>query len=241
MISELKSNMTNWLRDQKKWKRIIVPFFVLAAIFVVTRNIDLGSYLQDVQKWILEFGTWGPIAYILLYVVAMLLFLPGTPFTILAAFLFGSLWGFVTMVAATTLSAAVGFLIARYAAKETLLRRMPNEDFVAYLTGLVEQNHRIAIPFIRLMPVFPFSVNNYALGLTRISFWSYILFSELVFIPMNAVLVLGANAFYGILVGGEVSWWLMGLTAAAGLLVLGLGFAGKKVFGKARPAGLKAS
>jgi uncharacterized membrane protein YdjX (TVP38/TMEM64 family) len=94
----------------------------------------------------------------------------------------------------------------------------------------VEENHWLAIPFVRIMPFFPFAINNYALGLTRIRFWSFLLVSEIVFIPMTAVLVFGASALYSAMVRGEISWWLILGSIGAGLVVLLLGMAGKRRF-----------
>ncbi len=134
------------------------------------------------------------------------------------------------MVIASTLAAASAFLVARYAAQrrvEEMLSR--TGTFQKFLT-IVEENPLISIVFVRITPFFPFAINNYALGLTKISFWSYLLYSELVFIPMNAVLVLGAFAIYRAMIRGEVSWILIGTTAAAGVLVLVLGRAAKRTF-----------
>ena len=95
---------------------------------------------------------------------------------------------------------------------------------------LVEGNHRTAITFFHVMPVFPFSITNYAFGLTRISFWSFFLYSEIVFIPMNALLVLGARAIYLAAVQGEISWGILLPTVAAGVFILALGYFGKRAF-----------
>ncbi len=220
-----------WLTDRGNWLKIILPLLLIAALFIAGRLIEVDKYLQDVQQWVRSFGKWGPVVYTLIYVGAMLLLLPGTPFTVLAAFLFGFAWGFFTMVVATTLAASAAFLIARYLARRAVEERLAGTETFRKLRAMVEKNRRIAIPFVRLMPFFPFAINNYALGLTRISFWSYLLWSEVVFLPMNAVLILGAGAIYRALVLGEVSWWLIGLTVGAGLLVLAIGIAAKRALG----------
>ena len=74
------------------------------------------------------------------------MFLPGTPFTILAAFLFGGLGGFLTMVAATSVSATVAFLSARYIARDTVEKRvMQVEEFKKFKT-MMEENYWFAFP-----------------------------------------------------------------------------------------------
>ncbi len=220
-------------RRRLRWSALVL---VIAVLIVAGRLIGIDTYLQALQRWIWSFGHWGPVVYVLLYVAATLVLLPGTPLTILAALLFGALWGFVTMTAATTLAAAAGFLIARYLARRRVEQRLGGTDSFRRLRQMTERNQWIAIPFVRLMPVFPFALNNYALGLTRISFWRYLLWSELIFMPMNAVYVIGAGALYRAMIRGEVSWLLIGISAGAGILVLGLGILGKRLMREPVPS-----
>jgi len=216
-----------WVDDHKK---ILLPALLVAALFVAGRLLDMNAYLQAIQKWMWQFGSWGPIVFVGLYVAAMLVLLPGTPFTVLAAFLFGNLWGFATMMAATTLAATLAFVMARYLARDKVERRLAHLQTLEQLKEMVEENNWFAIPFIRLMPIFPFGVNNYAFGLTNISYIRYILLSLTVFIPMNAAMVLGANSLYAALTGGDISWPIMGGAAASALLILAIGYAGKRMF-----------
>lgn len=192
-----------WLGKGKNWRRVVIPLVILAVLFVIGRLIEVDRYLQILQQWMWGMGPWGPLVFVGIYIGAMLLLMPGTPFTIAAAFLFGTSKGFFIMVAASTFSAVISFLIARHAARKSLEARFADTPNFHKIREMVEQNHRIAIPFIRLMPFFPFAINNYALGLTRISFWSYLFYSELVFLPMNAVLVFGAYAIYQAAVVGK--------------------------------------
>ena len=214
----------------KRWLRLGLILAVIAGLFVAGRLVEVEQYLSLGREWILGLGPWGPAAYVVIYVVATLLFLPGTPFTVLAALLFGVGWGYLIMMVATSLSAVIAFFIARYGAKATVEAHLGSTALFKRLKRLVEEDRRFVIPAIRFLPMFPYSFNNYALGLTAISFRSYLLWSELVFIVMNAVLVLGANALYRALILGESSWWLIGGATAAGLLVLVVGYTVKRNF-----------
>lgn len=217
----------------RPYLKLIIPLILAGGLFAAGRFMDLNHHLHGIQKWIWQFGSWGPIVFVAIYVAAMLVLLPGTPFTILAAFLFGNLWGFLTMMAAGTLAAAVAFLMARYLARDTVARMLSDVQSLEKLKQLIEANNWFVIPFIRLMPIFPFAVNNYAFGLTDVSFMRYMVLSLVVFIPMNAAMVLGANSLYAALTGGEVSWPIMGGAAAAAVLILGIGYAGKRLFARA--------
>lgn len=203
------------------WKPV-AAILVVSGLFVVGRLLEIHQYLQHLQEAVAGLGALAPVAYGLIFVIATLLFLPGTPFTVIAALLFEPWLAFLVMVAATTVTAILAFVIARYFARSALEERLAGVEIVDRLTGLAEDNYRTTIPFMRVLPFFPFAVNNYALGLTRIPFWSYLLYSEIVFIPMNAVLVFGARALYRMAVRGETAWPLLAITTAAGLLLVAL-------------------
>ena len=231
MAPNKKGRLRRWLKDRRNWTRILVPLVLVVALFVAARTIDLDQYLETVRKWVWQFGPWGPVAFIGIYVTAVLFLFPGLPLTFVAAFIFGSLRGYLIMVAASSLAAISGFLVARYLAREILERRIRGFESFQKLMDIVEENQWLAIPFLRLMPIFPFALNNYALGLTRVPFWRYLLFSEIIFLPMNAVWVFGANSLYSAMTSGEVSWGVAGAASGAGLLLLVLGYAAKRTFG----------
>lgn len=232
MVTNKSERIKNWVTNKKNWKLILGPLLIVATLFVAARTVDLNQYLEIVRNWVWQFGPWGAVAFVTMYIAATLFFLPGLPFTLMAAFLFGSFKGFLIMVAASNLTAVAGFMIARYVARKAFEHRIRSIESFHKLKVIVEKNQWLAIPFIRLMPIFPFSLNNYALGLMRISFWRYLLFSEIIFIPMNAVWVFGANTLYYAVTSGNVSWKIMGGATAAGLLVLAIGYAGKRAFGQ---------
>ena len=171
--------------------------------------------------------------FVVFYVAATLVCVPGTPFTLLSPLLFGPLTAFVVMVVASGGSAAGGFLIARYVARETLTERLRETEGFARLSRLVAAHDWIVIPFFRIVPVAPFAVVNYGFGLTEIPFWRYLLWTEVAMIPVNAVLILGADAFYLAAIRGTVSWPLVAAAVAAAVLVAALAAVGLRKLGRA--------
>src|SRR5262249_40152870 len=104
------------LSDRRKrswWPFVTFGVFLLAAV-IVGLFVDVSRHLHVVQAWADALGTLAPVAYIVVYVVATLIGLPGTPITLLAPFLFGVVPAILIMVVGSILSAAFGFLIARY-------------------------------------------------------------------------------------------------------------------------------
>jgi uncharacterized membrane protein YdjX (TVP38/TMEM64 family) len=199
---------------------------------VVGRAIDVGSHLKAAQGWTATLGVLAPAAFVVVYVVATLLGVPGMPFTLLSPFLFGVGPAFVVMVVGSALSAALAFLIARYLARDALVERLAGTDGFARLSALVEEHDWAVIPVLRILPIAPFAVVNYGFGLTGISFWRYFGWSELAMVPMNAVLVLGAGLLFDATTRGTASWPVLGAAAAAGLVLIGLAALGRKALAR---------
>jgi len=213
------------------WPLVAAGVFLLAMVGVA-HVVDVGSYLEAAQGWTAALGVLAPAVYVAVYVVATLIGVPGMPFTLLSPFLFGIGPAFVVMVAGSAISAALGFLIARYLARDALAERLAGTDGFARLSALVEEHDWAVIPVLRILPIAPFAVVNYGFGLTRISFWRYFGWSELAMIPMNAVLVVGAGLFVDAATRGTASWPLLGVAAAAAVVLVGLAALGRKALAR---------
>lgn len=133
------------------------------------------------QVWVEGAGAAGPILFMGLYAVATVLFLPGAVITLAGGALFGPLWGTLWNLTGATVGAALAFLIARYLGADWVARRAGprmqrlNDGVAAEGWGFVA--------FVRLVPLFPFNLLNYALGLTRISFLTYLLATWVFMLP----------------------------------------------------------
>ena len=213
------------------WPLVAAGGFLLAMV-VVGRAIDVGSHLEAAQGWTAALGVLAPAAFVVVYVVATLLGVPGMPFTLLSPLLFGVGPAFVVMVVGSALSAALAFLIARYLARDAFAERLADTDGFARLSALVEEHDWAVIPVLRILPIAPFAVVNYGFGLTGISFWRYFGWSELAMVPMNAVLVLGAGLLFDATARGTASWPLLGAAAAAALVLIGLAALGRKTLAR---------
>ncbi len=213
------------------WPLVVAGLFLL-AMAAVGRLIDVGSHLAAAQGWTATLGILAPAVFVLVYVGATLIGVPGVPLTLLSPFLFGIGRAFAVMVVASAISAALGFLIARYLARATLAERLASTDGFARLSTLVEKHDWAVIPVLRIVPIAPFAVVNYGFGLTGISFWRYFGWSELAMIPMNAVLVVGAGLVLDVTTRGTASWPLLGVTAAGALVLLGVAGLGRKALSR---------
>lgn len=136
---------------------------------------------EALDIWLSSFGIWAPIAYVALYAGATVLFVPGSLFTLAGGALFGPLWGTFLSLTGATLGAAIAFLIARYFAGDWVARK--SGGWLKRLIDGVEAEGWRFVAFVRLVPVFPFNLSNYALGLTRIGFAPYLVTSLVCMAP----------------------------------------------------------
>jgi uncharacterized membrane protein YdjX (TVP38/TMEM64 family) len=129
-------------------------------------------------------------------------------------------------------SAAAAFLIARYLARDAFVARLSGTPGFARLSALLEAHDWVVIPLLRILPLAPFAVVNYGFGLTTVTFGRYLAWSLAGMIPMNVVLVLGADLFYTAATRGSVPWPLVAGAIAAALLLAGLAAAGRRAFAR---------
>jgi uncharacterized membrane protein YdjX (TVP38/TMEM64 family) len=202
---------------------------VVLAMAVVGQSFDVGRHLDTAREWTAALGALAPAAYVVVYVAATLVGVPGLPFTVLSPFLFGPALAIGVMVVGSAVSAGLAFLIARFLARDLVSARLGATEGVARLAALVERHDWAVIPFLRIVPLAPFAVVNYGFGLTGISFWRYFGWSLLAMVPMNVLLVSGAGLVADAFHGGA-SWLLLAAAAvAAGALGL-LAAHGRRVF-----------
>ncbi len=185
---------------------------LIAAIVWTGMNSQHLS-VEAIRQWMNDAGPLAPLAFILLYALATVLFLPGSLLTLAGGALFGPLLGTAINLSGATLGATLAFLLARHLGSEWVERRAGG---IArrVLDGVNAEGWRF-VAFTRLVPVFPFNLLNYALGLTRIPLPAYILTTAVAMIPGAA-----AYTYLGYL-GREAAQGAQDLAGKA-LLALGL-------------------
>ena len=202
--------------------KILITVGVVAAVYLVLRYYGVTDEIRlenvpKIKTWVASFGRIAPLIYIGLYLVSTVFFLPGSPVTVLAGFVFGPLWGVFYASVASIISVSVAFLIARYVARDLVEGWVKdNAQFRKIDEQVEEQGWRILM-FTRLVPIFPFNLQNYAYGLTSIRFSTYVLVSAIFMLPGTAVFVQLGGAF----VSGEGNIWKTLLyLGIAGVLML---------------------
>lgn len=134
-----------------------------------------------IESTIRDLGPWAPLGHIALFAVGTVLFVPGALFGLAGGALFGPFWGALANLAGASLGAVAAFLIARYLAAGWVRRRAGGR-LERLIDGVEAEGWRF-VAFTRLVPLFPFNLLNYALGLTRIPLRSYVLATVLCMAP----------------------------------------------------------
>jgi uncharacterized membrane protein YdjX (TVP38/TMEM64 family) len=163
-----------------KWVRIVL-FLLLAAGIAVAINYRELFNAELLENWVKEAGSAGPAIYILIYAVGTLFFLPGSVLTLTGGALFGPVMGTFVNLTGATLGALGSFLIARYLAHDWVANKTGGR-IKTLMDGVENEGWRF-VAFVRLVPLFPFNLLNYALGLTGIKLVQYVVASYIFMVP----------------------------------------------------------
>ncbi|MCK5747540.1 MAG: VTT domain-containing protein, partial [Oricola sp.] len=163
--------------------------------------------------WLSGMGIWAPLVYVAIYAAGTVLFAPGAIFALAGGAMFGPLLGTFLNLTGATIGASIAFLIARYVAGDWV-KRKAGGNLKRLLDGVESEGWRF-VAFVRLVPLFPFNLSNYAFGLTHIPFISYAATSFITMAP-------GALAYTWLGHAGREALEGNGSAIRYGLLALGL-------------------
>lgn len=163
--------------------KIILATVVLAVVLLAFIFLPLREWMVAMVGWVRSLGSLGVVVYSLIYIVATVLVLPGSVLTLAAGFLYGPAWGTLLVSPVSVLSSTLAFLLGRSVARGWIQRRIANNDRFAAIDNAVAENGSKVVFLLRLSPIVPFALLNYALGLTRVRLRDYILASFLGMLP----------------------------------------------------------
>ncbi|XVE60738.1 hypothetical protein DITRI_Ditri05aG0151600 [Diplodiscus trichospermus] len=145
-----------------------------AAVGYVYRD-QINAFLNQFSTFIEGCGPAGYALFVAVYAGLEILAIPAIPLTMSAGLLFGSVIGTIIVSISGTVAASVAFLIARYFARERILKLVEgNKKFLAIDKAIGENGFRV-VTLLRLSPLLPFSLGNYLYGLTSVKFVPYVL------------------------------------------------------------------
>ncbi|MBT3790326.1 MAG: TVP38/TMEM64 family protein [Alphaproteobacteria bacterium] len=169
--------------------RLVVLVSLGAAMIWIWSMRDMFDS-QTMEAQISEFGMWAPIVFIAAYTIAVPLCLPGSLITLLAGALFGPVFGGIYALLGATIGATLSFLIARYIAGDLATSKFGGK--LGHIKEGVDAEGWRFVALVRLVPLFPFNILNYLMGLTAIPLKHYVLASFICMAPGT-----GAYAYAG--------------------------------------------
>lgn len=176
-------------RGAAAWWKPAAAALVLAALLLAAKTFDVAPRLQAALEWIARLGPGAPVAFAALYLVVTVALLPAWLLTLGGGVVFGVVKGVAIVSVSATLGAAAAFLIGRHFAREWISRKLAgNARFRAIDDAVAREGWKIVL-LVRLSPVLPFTLLNYAFGLTRVPFAHYVLASWIGMLPGTAMYV----------------------------------------------------
>src|SRR6266478_5068523 len=169
--------------------RLLLLVLAAVAVAAVLRFLPVNQWLLGFVAWIRGAGTAGMAVFLVAYVVACVLLLPGLVLTLGAGFAYGVAVGVPLVWVSANLGAAVAFLLGRTLARERIAARVAGNPRFAAIDRAVGREGLKIVLLTRLSPAFPFSLLNYAYGLTRVTFRDYVVGSLIGMIPGTAMYV----------------------------------------------------
>ena len=157
---------------------VAVAGLIAALIFLPT-----SRWALLLVEWVRATGAKGAIVYALAYVAATLLFLPGSILTAGAGFAYGPLWGVLLVSPVSVLASTLAFVVSRYVARTLISRRMEGHPRFAAIDAAIGESGFKIVLLLRLSPILPFNLLNYALGVTRVRLRDYVMASWLGMLP----------------------------------------------------------
>lgn len=157
-------------------KRVLAGLAVVAVLVaLVLAGRQAAAVVPRFAAWVESLGAIGPVVFMVGYVVATVAFVPGSLLTLAAGAIFGLLWGTVWVFIGATTGATAAFLVSRYIARSAVERRLSDSAKFEAIDRAIERRGLRVVLLLRLSPVFPFNLLNYALGLTRVRLRDYLL------------------------------------------------------------------
>jgi uncharacterized membrane protein YdjX (TVP38/TMEM64 family)/rhodanese-related sulfurtransferase len=197
---------------------LLALLLVAAALWVAANRQQINT--AAVGAWIEQLGSWSLVGYVAAYALATVMWVPGAIFGLAGGALFGPFLGTVLNLSGATLGATLAFLVARYVAGDRIERKTGGR-LKRFVAGVEAEGWRF-VAFVRLVPLFPFNLTNYALGLTRIPLHHYVLASLVCMAPGTIAYTWLGYAGRGMLAADadavRYGLWALGLLATIALL-----------------------
>lgn len=215
----------------KKHRKILIFVAAAAAVLVLNSIFGWSEYitgdgLELLKNTAKENILLASAVYVAVTVVGCVaLALPGVTFAVFAGLIFGPLWGTVLCSLATTIGAVLAFAAARYFLKDSVKpMAMKNKYIKKWLFDEGDKNQLFILMLTRLIPLFPYNLQNFAYGVTDIKLSVFTIGSLVFMLPGTAMYTIGTAG----IADSENRWLYLATAAVLAVSVTALGIIFKK-------------
>ena len=170
-------------------RRALLLGLVLATLLAGATALPLNTLLGEAIAWASRHPDGARVLFVLVYIVAAVLVVPGSILTLGAGFLFGLPLGVVLVSAGSVLGAAAAFLVGRFLARAWVAERIADLPRFRALDAATHHDGFMIVFLARLSPLFPYNLLNYGLGLTAVRFRDYFFATWIGMLPVTVVFV----------------------------------------------------
>jgi uncharacterized membrane protein YdjX (TVP38/TMEM64 family) len=200
----------------------ILFLVALIGLIIAGRFLPILEWVKHFAAWVAGAGWLGVLAFFGLYVAATVLGLPALPLTLAAGVIWGPLKGTLIVSPSSVAGASLAFLLGRTLLRDWVKEKTSSNARFAAMDEAVGREGWRMVALLRLSPVFPFNLLNYALGASDVGFWPYVLASWIAMLPGTFLFVSAGSALGSLANLGakpSVSPWLLWVGLGATLLV----------------------
>ncbi len=171
------------------WKRLLIAAGAIAALAAAAWLLPLADWTTRLAVYARSTGAAGVAVFFAAYVLSTVAALPGSILTLAAGFAYGPVWGLAIASPASVAGATCAFLLGRTLLRGWAERTVGSSPRVQAIDAAIGREGFKLVMLLRLSPLFPFNVLNYALSLTQVSLGRYVLASALGMLPGTALYV----------------------------------------------------
>ncbi len=167
----------------QKMGLIVILMIVLGFTAYKTGFIDFVTDINAMQEFFKGLGIVGYGVYILLFTVVAVFMLPASVITMVAGITFGPVLGGILALVGSTIGGTIAFIIAKYVARDKIIQKFEGNKIFSKIEKGVEENGSSFLILTRLVPIFPYNVQNYAYGVTSMKTGTFFMWSLLCMAP----------------------------------------------------------
>jgi uncharacterized membrane protein YdjX (TVP38/TMEM64 family) len=188
------------VKKNKNIVKLLVFVASIIVIFIVDRHFGCSKYLSNTENLTFLKNTvddnmlLAMAFYIIITIIGCVVFaLPGVTFAILAGMVFGPCIGIFSCLVATTIGASLAFVVGRFFLKDSIKPMLEKNKILKKLLFSKDGKSDLVVLMItRMLPIFPYNVQNFAYGVTDIGFWKYTIYTFIFMFPGVAFFTIGA-------------------------------------------------